>query len=98
MIQDLARKSRRHLRILMPSSVQQCMISCHAQHKQNPPNTICRLNTSVEELDWEAKDGHQKLKEIASAQADYIIAADCLYIDEARPKSVVSAYRAMLSY
>ena len=52
----------------------------------------------MEELDWEAKDGHQKLKEIASAQADYIIAADCLYIDEARPKSVVSAYRAMLSY
>ncbi|CAK0787864.1 hypothetical protein CVIRNUC_011086 [Coccomyxa viridis] len=45
-------------------------------------NTCSKLNISVEELDWETEDGHQKLKKMGSARADYIIAADCLYIDE----------------
>ena len=44
---------------------------------------------SVEELDWETEDGHKKLEEMGLAQADYIIAADCLYIDEARPESML---------
>ena len=68
--------------------------SCPALAKT--PNTICRLDISVEELDWEANDGHQKLQAMGLAQADYIIAADCLYIDEARPESIVSACRAVL--
>ena len=50
----------------------------------------------MEELDWEAKDGHQMFKEMGFAQADYIIAADCLYIDEARPEAITSACRAVL--
>ena len=49
---------------------------------------------SVGELDWEAQDGHQKPEEMGFAQADYIIAGDCLYIDEARSRPSVSAFRA----
>ena len=64
--------------------------SCPAS-AEKPPNTNCRLNISVEELDWETEDGHQKLKKMGSARAHYIIAADCLYIDEARPYPIVSA-------
>ena len=38
---------------------------------------------AVEELDWDSPDSLQRLEQLAATHPDYIIAADCLYIDEA---------------
>jgi hypothetical protein len=38
---------------------------------------------AIEELDWDRPGSQQRLEQLAAARPDYIIAADCVYIDEA---------------
>ncbi len=45
----------------------------------------CRLSVSVEELNWDSASSQDRLKDLSALAYDYIIAADCLYTDEARP-------------
>ena len=47
----------------------------------------CRLSVSVEDLDWDSAGCQDRLKELGALASDYIIAADCLYIDEASDPS-----------
>lgn len=49
---------------------------------------LYRLNVSIEELDWDSDNSRHKLEELAGTQADYIIASDCLYIDEVSHNSL----------
>ena len=42
---------------------------------------------AIEELNWDSASCHERLKELGAIQYDYIIAADCLYTDEACPPS-----------
>lgn len=44
----------------------------------------CRLDVSIEELDWDSPCSHCRLEELGALRSDYVIAADCLYTDEAR--------------
>jgi hypothetical protein len=48
---------------------------------------------AVEELDWDSPDSQHSLEQLAATHPDYIIAADCLYIDEASK----SLFQALLS-
>ena len=56
---------------------------------QNQPSQLCRLSISIKELDWGLDSSKQRLEELGSLETDYVIAADCLYIDEVRTRSPV---------
>ena len=61
-------------------------LQCRTLSKVVSP-CLRRLTVSIEELDWDLASSEHRLQELGDLQTDYVIAADCLYTDQARNMS-----------